>query len=216
MLAFFLESFSGAESKISRERELAADAVAAETMGAVHIATALAKIVAFTEIWDHLTVVMENSLKKGVITFDGKEYEAQRFFSNVSNVFAYMVANSAEPKALEGFDSKTIPHPTDSHPPLSVRLAALKTTLSNVGAEALNVSPEMPSSSVIDKLDELEMQLSAVQQLLLNPDQQKRFLEDAREPERRPEIGVRQCSSCGTNVLPTADGQCPACQKAMA
>ncbi len=213
MLAFFLESFSGAENKISRERELAADAVAAKTVGAMEIATALAKLVAFTEMWDHLTVVMHNSLKKGTISFDGKEYEAQQFFSNVSNVFVYMVTNSAEPKALEGLDSKTIPHPTDSHPPLSVRLAALNTTLAEVGPDALNVSPETPSSTVIDKLEELEMQLSAVQQLLLNPDQQDRKLGARRDSV---EIGIRECSSCGTKVLPTADGHCPACQKAMA
>jgi Zn-dependent protease with chaperone function len=41
MLAFFLECFSGAENKISREGEIAADALAAETVGSVNFATAL-------------------------------------------------------------------------------------------------------------------------------------------------------------------------------
>jgi len=101
MLAFFLRCFAGAENKISREREIAADAVAAEAVGALNIAAALVKTAAFTSMWDHLTVVMQDSLKKGTITFDGKELDAQRFFSNVSNVFVYMVANNAEPKTLK-------------------------------------------------------------------------------------------------------------------
>ncbi len=210
MLAFFLECFSGAENKISREREIAADAVAAETVGAANIATALAKIVAFTGMWDNLTAVMQASLQKGTITFNEKEYDAQRFFSNVSNVFVYMVANNAEPKALEGLDARTIPHPTDSHPPLSVRLGALKTTLAEVGPDALNISPDPASSAVIDKLEELEMQLSVVQQLLLNPDQRRRFLEPSADND------IRACPSCGTRVLPTGDGKCPACQTSMA
>ena len=133
MLTFFLECFSGAENKISREREIAADAVAAETVGGSNIATALTKIVAFTGIWDNLTAGMQDSLNKGTITFDGKEYNSPQFFSNVSNIFFLMVANHAEPRALEGLDAKTIPHPTDTHPPLSVRLAALNTSLTDSG-----------------------------------------------------------------------------------
>jgi len=212
MLSFFLECFSGAENKISREREIAADAVAAETVGAANIAVALVKIVAFTGVWDQLTAVMQASLKKGTITFNDKEYDAQRFFSNVSNIFLYMVANSAEPQAFDGLDAKRIPHPTDSHPPLSVRLAALKKALPEIQPEALNISPEPPSSSVIDKLDDLEVELSMVQQLLLNPKQQPNS--DVKEPA--PSIGIRECPSCRTKVIPTGEGLCPACRKAIA
>jgi hypothetical protein len=43
--------------------------------------------------------------------------------------------------------------------------------LAEVGPDALNVSPDPASSAVIDKLEELEVQLSVVQQLLLNPEQ---------------------------------------------
>ena len=89
-------------------------------------------------------------------------------------MFVHVVAKHAdEPTALEGLDAKTIPHPTDSHPPLSIRLAALKTSLAEVGPDALNVSPEPASSTMIDKLEELEMQLSVVQQLLLTPEEQR-------------------------------------------
>lgn len=219
MLAFFLECFSGAENRISREREIAADAVAAETAGGANIATALVKIVAFTGLWDHLTSVMHDSLQKGTITFGEKEYDAQQFFSNVSNVFVFMVANNADLKALEGLDANIIPHPTDSHPPLSVRLAALKTTLAEVGPDALNISPEPASSDLIDNLEELEMRLSAVQQLLLNPEQRERFLNQSPStptPATTVDSSIRNCLACGIRVLPTGDGKCPSCHSVMA
>ncbi len=217
MLAFFLECFSTAENRISRERELAADAVAAETAGAANIATALVKIVAFTGLWDRLNVVMHDSLQKGTITFSDKQYDAQQFFSNVSNVFVYIAANSADLKALEGLDSITIPHPTDSHPPLSVRLTALNKTLAEVGPDALNVTPEPASSAVIDNLEILERRLSAVQQMLLNPEQRERFLKESTpEPKTTVDESIRHCSSCGVKVLPTGDGKCPNCHSVMA
>jgi len=219
MLAFFLECFSGAENRIGREREIAADAVAAETAGPANIATALVKIVAFTGLWDQLTSVMHESLQKGTITFREKEYDAQQFFSNVSNVFVFVVANNADLKALEGLDANIIPHPTDSHPPLSVRLAALKTTLAEVGPAALNISPEPASSELIDNLEELEIRLSAVQQLLLNPEQRDRFLNQSTPvPTEAATVdsGIRHCPACGIRVLQTGDGKCPSCQSIMA
>jgi Zn-dependent protease with chaperone function len=217
MLTFFLECFSGAENKISREREIAADAVAAETAGSANIATALVKIVAFTGMWDSLTAVMHESLQKGTITFGEKEYDAQQFFSNVSNVFLFMVANNADPKALEGLDAKTIPHPTDSHPPLSVRLAALKTPLADVRTDALNVSPEPACSALIDNLEDLEMRLSAVQQLLMNPEQRNRFLRESTSTPAAPvDNSIRNCPSCGIKGLPMSDGKCPNCHNLMA
>jgi hypothetical protein len=74
----------------------------------------LVKVIAFTGIWDRLTGVMYASLQKGTITLDQKEYDAHQFFSNVSNVFIFMVASGADLKALEELDTKLIPHPTDS------------------------------------------------------------------------------------------------------
>jgi Zn-dependent protease with chaperone function len=169
MLAFFIECFSEAENRISRERELAADAVAAEAVGAKNIATALVKIVAFSGLWNRLAVLMKDSLQKGTIIVGGEQHDAQRFFSNVSNVFAYVVEKNAEPDALQGLDTNTISHPTDSHPPLSARLAALRITLAEVGPDALKICPMPASSTVIDGLEELEVRLSTVEQSLVFP-----------------------------------------------
>jgi Zn-dependent protease with chaperone function len=169
MLAFFLECFAGAENSISRQREVAADAVAAETAGAANIATALVRLVAFTSMWDQVTLAMRDGLLAGYLNIDGQMYDARQFFANVSEVYAFTVAQYAGPDALDGLDAKAIPHPTDSHPPLSVRLAALGKHLPNIRSDALNLSPHPSSNEVIDNCRELEGQLSIVEQALLGP-----------------------------------------------
>jgi Zn-dependent protease with chaperone function len=169
MLAFFLECFAGAENRISREREIAADAVAADIAGAANIATALVKVVAFTGVWDHVISAMRDGLMAGYLDIDGQRYDAQQFFANVSEVYAVTVAQFAGSNALDGLDAKTIPHPTDSHPPLSIRLAALGASLSDIRSDALKLSPKPSSNEMIDNWQYLEGQLSMVEQALLAP-----------------------------------------------
>jgi Zn-dependent protease with chaperone function len=171
MMGFFLECFAGAEKSVSREREIAADAVAAETAGTLSIATALVKIVGFTSVWDQVVSGMKDGLLAGYLNIDGERYDARQFFANVSEVFALTVAAQAQPNALDGLDEKTIPHPTDSHPPLSIRLAALGKQLSEIRSDALNLPPHPSSNEIIDNCEELEVQLSNVEQALLCPEQ---------------------------------------------
>lgn len=190
MLSFFLECFSGAEKKLSRERELAADALAGQVAGAPAFATGLVKVLAFSGVWVHLTMLMYDWLKKGTVTIDEDEYEAHELFSNLSNLFVMYLRSEMQSSLLNGLDSKNDPHPTDTHPPLSVRLAALNLTLEDVRNEALNISPEHPASSLIDNLEGLEMRLSAFQQLLINPrllvntDVRDRFFNASKGTER--------------------------------
>ncbi len=167
MIRFFLECFAGAERSVSREREIAADAVAAETAGAENIATALVKIVAFTGIWDQVTSAMRDGLMAGYLSIDGAQYDARQFFANVSEVYALTVSQCSEPNALDGLDAKTIPHPTDSHPPLSIRLAALGRNLLDIRLDGLNLSPRPSSNEIIDNCEKLEEQLSLMEQSLL-------------------------------------------------
>jgi Zn-dependent protease with chaperone function len=167
MISYFLECFSGAENAISRDREISADAVAAKTSGAANIATALAKLYAYTGMWDQLSAVMRDGLSVGYVNVGDERYDARQFFSNVSELYAITVAQCAEPKSLDGLDARTIPHPTDSHPPLSVRLDALGQSLTGIRSSALNVSPIPPAHEVIDNCNDLEGQLSMVEQALV-------------------------------------------------
>ncbi len=120
-------------------------------------------------IWDQLAAAMRDGLSAGYVTVGGEHYDARQFFSNVSELYAITVAECAEPKSLEGLDTKTIPHPTDSHPPLSVRLSALGQSLPGIRSGALNVSPSPSAHEVIDNCDELESRLTIFEQALICP-----------------------------------------------
>jgi Zn-dependent protease with chaperone function len=181
MLGFFLECFAGAEKGISRDREIGADFVAAETAGAVNIATALVKIVAFTGVWDRITAAMRSGLEAGYVDIEQKRYDARQFFANASELYAITVAQGASAEAFDGLDERVIPHPTDSHPPLSVRLAALGQNLYDIQPQLFNLSPNPSSNEVIDNYLELESDLTSIEHALICPDYERPL------PPDRPE-----------------------------
>jgi hypothetical protein len=118
-------------------------------------------------MWDQLSTVMRDGLLAGYVNVGGEQQDARQFFSNVSELYASTVASCVEPKDLDGLDARTIPHPTDSHPPLSVRLDALGQNLTGIRSSALNVSPMPTAHEIIDNCKDLEGQLSVVEQALL-------------------------------------------------
>ena len=85
----------------------------------------------------------------------------------MSQLFCAMVQDTASPDCLKGLDLVKSSHPTDTHPPLSVRLNALNTSLTATGHNALAVVIENPSSDLIDNVEALEISLSDFQQRLV-------------------------------------------------
>lgn len=128
LLAFFLESFARAESGLSRERELVADNVGASVSSVQTAGVALVKVHAFT---DHFQRVLRDMRA---------ELAAKRRTENASLHYLHLVQEDARPEALQGLDQQRIPHPFDSHPPLSVRLEALGLTLEECSGAALQVT----------------------------------------------------------------------------
>jgi Zn-dependent protease with chaperone function len=155
VLSYFLECFCVAESRLSRERELAADQAAASVASPHAIAVALVKLHAFAGIWNGLQEAAANALRQG------------KAFVNASRTYAEAVSESALPEALQGVAEVHLPHPTDSHPPLSVRLQSLQVGLNNVATEALAVTPTEPAITLLSDVEKLEEELSEVYQLLL-------------------------------------------------
>jgi len=101
ILSYFLECFSVAESRISRDRELAADKVGASVTDVATIATALVKVHAFSGLWDRLQHAAAEALQEG------------KAFVNASKTYAEAVASSAHPKALDGIAENSMsPPPT--------------------------------------------------------------------------------------------------------
>jgi Zn-dependent protease with chaperone function len=171
MLRFFLECFSAAENAISRDREIAADSFAATTVDPTSTASALVKIHAFAGLWADLNSILRDALLAGYVQMDGEERSTQ-FFANLCDVFVMMAETRIDDQtAFDGLEVATLPHPTDSHPPLHVRLAALGTNLSQVRRNASTISLDAPSSEVVDNYQMLELELSAVERLIVGPAQ---------------------------------------------
>ncbi|HXH07682.1 MAG TPA: hypothetical protein VNI83_13955, partial [Vicinamibacterales bacterium] len=58
-------------------------------------------------------------------------------------------------------------HPTDSHPPLRVRLESLGVRLEEVAAAALAVAPPTPAIDLFSEVESLEEELTDIEHSLL-------------------------------------------------
>jgi Zn-dependent protease with chaperone function len=148
ILGLFMNGFATAERAISRDRELQADKAAIETASARDIASSLVKLLAFTQAWGQ--------------TLDGMVAESAKGSTvpNAGDRFVETVRSSAVPAALNGLDEREIPHPTDSHPPVTKRLEALGLTIDDVAADALVVSPSPSADAVITDRESVEIALT--------------------------------------------------------
>lgn len=155
ILTYFFKCFSIAESRISRDRELAADEAGASLCGAASLASALVKVHAFSGFWTGLQEAAEEALEKG------------RVFVNASKTYAEAVVNNANRDALSGIAETHLSHPTDTHPPLATRLEALKTTLENASDSALDVDPADPAIDLMESPEHKEEEISAAYQMIL-------------------------------------------------
>lgn len=154
-LVYFLESFAKAESEVSRAREFIADQAGAEVAGARNMASALVKVHAFADEWEHVHVALCQGLAR------------HERMANASLHFADTVREHASPQVLEGLDEQQVAHPTDSHPPLSQRLEALSLSLDAVSAEALKTDSEDLAIRLFPDAEWLEAQLTEDQNQFL-------------------------------------------------
>jgi Zn-dependent protease with chaperone function len=155
LLSFFFDSFAAAERSLSRERELVADRGGARVTSADVMATALVKVHASTDAWSAAEAAMVAALREGKI------------YDNASILFADLVAANASPEHLVGLAERRLAHPTDSHPPLAVRLESLGTSLLEVASRALDAEPADAAIHAVDGCERLERELSDAEQLRL-------------------------------------------------
>src|SRR5262249_49361668 len=137
VFTFFLERFAVAENLLSRSRELLADQAGAEATSSRIMASALVKVHAFSGIWFDFQRAAAELLQQG------------KFFKNASFLFAQAAVDAARPDVLEGIADRHTSHPTDSHPPLAVRLDSLHIDLAAVATEALAVNPTESAANLI-------------------------------------------------------------------
>jgi Zn-dependent protease with chaperone function len=142
-LGFFFESFVTSEKNLSRLRETEADAIGARVGGATQLATALVKVHAYTGGWQP---IVED------LRFDHERLRAE---TNLSlPLQAHALAITAEEVAKAG--ENHVFHPTDSHPPLSVRLQSLQTDLATMVALTAVPQFELSAAVLVANLEDLE------------------------------------------------------------
>ena len=124
VLRFFLERFAAAERTIGRDREIAADRVGASVGGAEALASALAKVSTFAPLWELVGKTMTDMLNGGKSLINASVY-----FSD--NVVAAVAPRVDGAKLFSEIATSRLAHPTDTHPPLSERFAALGVPLSD-------------------------------------------------------------------------------------
>ncbi len=113
------------------------------------------KVHAFSGFWDALQTKTVEVLQEGKV------------FVNASKAYSEVVIRSATQEVLDGIVETTMNHPTDSHPPLGVRLASLGITLNDVSAASLAVSPTDPAIDLITEPEGKEEEISQTFQTIL-------------------------------------------------
>lgn len=155
IFSFFMWSYEVAAAKLSRERELIADAVGAEVSGRKSKASGLVKHVAFIPIYKAVMKSVYDSLAEG------------KRLDNVGAMFEEYANRHAVESILDGIDQEVAPHPMDYHPPLRIRLEALGLSVDDVRNDALKLSHESNWIHLIDDFEGLEKELSDASQNML-------------------------------------------------
>jgi hypothetical protein len=140
---------------MSRSRELAADQAGIAVSNATTMAAALVKVHAFTRVWEGLQQAAVQALREGKV------------FVNASKTYAEAVSGYATPHSLDGIAEIHLSHPTDSHPPLSERLSALRLSITDIAAAALEVRPSRPAIDLVPEAEQLEENISGAYQAIL-------------------------------------------------
>jgi Zn-dependent protease with chaperone function len=148
LMTFFMESFANAERRNSRSRELAADRQSAEQVGARAVASALVKLHAFSSCW----VPVQQAISSAAFR--------RQPLPEAGLLFAQLAAERATPTMLLGIVDQRLAHPTDSHPPLGLRLEALGASVEEVAEDALQVNPESPATALFGDAAAVERKLT--------------------------------------------------------
>lgn len=137
ILHFVMDVFAMNERAISRQRELVADQAGAEASSPQALVTALTKTSLYAGLWDVLQNENIDRLNRG---------KATRNLSSVLEGKArYDVDRNELAKVIAEVAKRSIPHPTDRHPPIGARMKSL-------GIDAASITDadmEIPENSAI-------------------------------------------------------------------
>ncbi len=154
LLGYIHDLFQLAESGVSRERELAADAAGAKAGSALDLGSALCKICVYAQLWPNVREQSTQMLGEGHVT------------RNLSIAFVdsarFDVEAAAADNLLNSVLDVQVAHPTDSHPPVSQRLSAMNVTVDQVRVAGLALPPT-PAIDLFESPAQLEEQITELE-----------------------------------------------------
>lgn len=145
---FFITSFEKAEKEIGREREINADNIGVQITSPSDMARGLVKVHAYPNAWIYTQEKMKESL------LEGKQ------LINVSTFFSAICGALPQDYQKDEIGSIKTSHPTDSHPPLSIRLASIGVELSAIYADGLKIPTTDIAIDLFGDPTKLEEELS--------------------------------------------------------
>lgn len=80
-------------------------------------------------------------------------------YTNICALFAKAAVAEAKPEQLEQLSNEGLPHPTDTHPPTSARIAALGLTLAELRSEVYRFEGAF-ASQLLAQPEEIETDLT--------------------------------------------------------
>lgn len=154
LLNFMMDVFARNERAVSRQRELVADKAGAEASSARALITALTKTSFYAELWEAAQAENTDRLNRGKAT--------RNLGTVLEGKARYDVDHEQLEKVIAEMSKRTIPHPTDRHPAIGKRVAALGVDVASITAEDLAV-PESSASLLLRNAMALGENLSVIE-----------------------------------------------------
>jgi Zn-dependent protease with chaperone function len=135
LLDYFFQVFAYAERGLGRDRELMADRCASDLLGAETMGVVLVKIQAYSGLWREIEKVIEKAVS------DDQEP------NNLCSSYCDLVRERKSLALIDKMPNAQVPHPTDTHPPLTDRLKAQGLDLGQLKTKALEI-PSLEHSAI--------------------------------------------------------------------
>jgi len=147
---YFVTAFANTENAISRDREITADKVGIAASSKENMATSLLK----AHLYQHIWLFTQNKMKEALA--EGNQ------ILNLSLFFRYTCESLPKNFMEENIGKTHTPHPTDSHPPLTIRLNAIGISLKELYSAGLTL-PDDKAINLFENISPLEEELSAIE-----------------------------------------------------
>jgi len=158
ILGFTLSAFAVNERSISREREFEADMAGVEAASPAAVATSLAKVGIFAPYWQRVRQGNVARLQRG------------RLVPHLSEIFQdaarWDLGARERSQLLASLAEVRVAHPTDSHPPVGERLAALGARLDAIDPQTL-LAYDDPAIDLVEDAQGLDARLSHLEHQLM-------------------------------------------------